>query len=426
MSDQPINAETNQPDQTPETAASDVNLRQQPKAAVADMQFADEDEIPYDFTYVLTKSLRIALITSFLLMLLSVAVYFLAVKNEVKQRFDKGNAIRFLRITDTVLSKYSNRKVTPDMLDGIQVNMLHSITRNNVMDSSYHPVPIRRFFDMADTSRAGQLNTSAADFLNLEKKISTLPDTSSGDNNWMRSFVASYLHKDVLNKFSLGQFFLETNTWNDLDEPARYAVWITGIIFMAVLLLILYDAGSKRIRYEHERQKKESLRNARDINKAWINAQSMLQAYHQRNLRQNTWTFFLSVFVMCLGFWLIFTGIHKAIALNESNMGAKDKSDGTSLISIISTASGVIVSLIGGSFLALYNSTLKQAISYTNSLQKTSTVGTSLAILESIKQDQKDAGMATDPGTATKIIEAKIAIAKQLIGTPVAGDVNQT
>ena len=95
---------------------------------------------------------------------------------------------------------------------------------------------------------------------------------------------------------------------------------------------------------------------------------------------------------------------------------AAPSNDGSSLITIVSTASGVIVNLIAGGFLALYNSTLKQGMEYTSSLQRTSTVGTSLAILETI--DRVQGGGALDAETTAKIIDAKIAIAKQLIGAP--------
>ena len=116
---------------------------------------------------------------------------------------------------------------------------------------------------------------------------------------------------------------------------------------------------------------------------------------------------------MCIGCGLIFYGIGQAIDMNKSASGTPGANDGASLIAILSTASGVIINLIAGTFMAIYNSTLKQAIRYTDSLQKTSTVGTSLAILQSIEESDTEHLLTND--TKTKLINAKIDIAKQLI-----------
>jgi len=230
------------------------------------------------------------------------------------------------------------------------------------------------------------------------------------------SSVKKETSDDLFKKFNLGQFISADEFWNHLeDDPLKYFCLIIAVILLGTMCVAYYDLQRQHKHYERVIQFQRAYNASADVSESWITAQTMLDAYHQRNLNQNNWTFRLSVIVMAIGCIIIFYGIQKAIGLNAHTAGVKGANDGTALIAILSTASGVIVNLIGGTFLAIYNSTLKQAIDYTNSLQKTSTVGTSLAILKSIEVAQEHAG-TPDPVTIGKLIDAKIAIAQQLIG----------
>ena len=76
---------------------------------------------------------------------------------------------------------------------------------------------------------------------------------------------------------------------------------------------------------------------------AWDLARITLESYFDRNLRQVSAIFWLSVFVMLIGVGIILWGITIAVQ-------AKDNA--TSLAAIITGASGVITELIGATFLS--------------------------------------------------------------------------
>ncbi len=69
-------------------------------------------------------------------------------------------------------------------------------------------------------------------------------------------------------------------------------------------------------------------------------------------------------------------------------------------------ASGLITELIGATFIVIYNSTIKQAITYTDSLERINSVGMSVTILDSMKDS------ITDKDALNK---AKIEVAKMLL-----------
>ena len=135
----------------------------------------------------------------------------------------------------------------------------------------------------------------------------------------------------------------------------------------------------------------------------WDLAQITLNKYYNRNLSQNNWIFYVSVSVMIAGFCLVVYGI-----------GAAYKGANNMLVTLVSAGSGVIVQFIGATFLVIYNSTITQAVQYTAALQKVSTVGTSIKILEGIK-DAETAEMKNDPNFITMMNQARIDIAKLLI-----------
>jgi len=287
--------------------------------------------------------------------------------------------------------------------------MAKALSTNN-----YQTVNIEYFFSGTDKGPyTNRLDTAAV--TKLINGISHAPETSFHQKYSLISSVKSKTGDDLYVKFNLGQFISTNGFWNNLEsDPLKYFCLVIAVILMVTVGVTYYDLQHQHRHYERAVQFQRAYNASSDVTESWITAQTMLDAYHQRNLNQNNWTFRLSVIVMAIGCIIIFYGIQTAIGLNRHAAGVKGVNDGTALIAILSTASGIIVNLIGGTFLAIYNSTLKQAIDYTNSLQKTSTVGTSLAILKSIEIGQQTG--TPDPDTTTKLINAKIAIAEQLIG----------
>jgi nitrate reductase gamma subunit len=107
----------------------------------------------------------------------------------------------------------------------------------------------------------------------------------------------------------------------------------------------------------------------------WKFSTGILEEYFKKNLSQVSHIFWLSVVVMFIGFLIIAWGTIRAI--NTPN---------GELASIIATVSGVITELIGASFLLIFKSTMKQADTYTKTLDRMNSVGIATQILDTMKE----------------------------------------
>lgn len=97
---------------------------------------------------------------------------------------------------------------------------------------------------------------------------------------------------------------------------------------------------------------------------------------------------------MLVGFGIICYGIVKAYEPN-SNINA----------SILTTAVGILVQLIGGTFLIIYKSTMRQAREYVNVLERINAVGMSVQILESISKEETKLQDQTRADIAKQLLE---------------------
>ncbi len=126
---------------------------------------------------------------------------------------------------------------------------------------------------------------------------------------------------------------------------------------------------------------------------AWELARVKLEAYLERNLMQVKSIFWLTVFIMLVGFGLVGFGIYKVFQSPE-----------TFNASLVSAIAGIIINFIGATFLIMYRSTMNQAKDYVTILERINAVGMSVQILEKIE----------DKGTNLKQ-ETTAEIAKQLL-----------
>ncbi len=106
---------------------------------------------------------------------------------------------------------------------------------------------------------------------------------------------------------------------------------------------------------------------------AWDLAQIKLEGYLNRNLRQVSSIFWLTLVTMFAGFALIVYGLYRAFQVPESIEP-----------SLVSAAAGTIVEFIGASFLLVYKSTMQQAREYVEVLERINAVGMSVQILDTI------------------------------------------
>ena len=147
-------------------------------------------------------------------------------------------------------------------------------------------------------------------------------------------------------------------------------------------MVFLIQRGKQESRQEAriEAVERRAQENPTETQAAWELARVKLESYLNRNLSQVRSIFWLTVFVMMIGFSLIGCGAYEAF---------KDVSKFEA--SILTTASGVIVSFIGGTFLVLYKATMAQAKDYVTILERINAVGMSVQILETI--DSNDSAL---------------------------------
>lgn len=114
---------------------------------------------------------------------------------------------------------------------------------------------------------------------------------------------------------------------------------------------------------------------------AWDLARIKLENDLDKNLKQVSSIYYLTVIVMIFSMILIGFGVYRAI-------------DDPSTIqpSALAALTGIIVQIIGGTFLIIYRSTMAQAKDYVNVLERINAVGMSINILESIESatDMRD------------------------------------
>ena len=111
---------------------------------------------------------------------------------------------------------------------------------------------------------------------------------------------------------------------------------------------------------------------------AWELAQVKLESYLNRNLKQVSTVFWLTMFVMLVGFSFIGVGVFKLFSSTE-NFEA----------SVLATVAGILINFIGATFLVIYKSTMKQATEYVTILERINAVGMSVQILETISGEDK-------------------------------------
>lgn len=137
---------------------------------------------------------------------------------------------------------------------------------------------------------------------------------------------------------------------------------------------------------------------------AWDLARVKLEVYLNRNLNQGMAVFWLTLLVMTVGFVLIGVGVWRVYETPSALAP-----------SILAAVSGILINLIGASFLVVYRSTMEQARGYVSILERINAVGMAVQILESI-----------DPSKSDLKAQATADLSKQLLslyGTTVKGSV---
>jgi hypothetical protein len=153
-----------------------------------------------------------------------------------------------------------------------------------------------------------------------------------------------------------------------------------SVVLVAAVVLSVGSAATYRVaRQERRRLEREveqiEVKAEKEPGKAkfaWDLARVKLEAYFDRNLMQVFMIFPVAIVVMLVGFGFVLWGVRLAIA---------DPRQSTSWIAAIS---GVITEFIGVTFMVIYRSTMAQANSFMEVLERINTVGMAVQILDSI------------------------------------------
>jgi hypothetical protein len=127
---------------------------------------------------------------------------------------------------------------------------------------------------------------------------------------------------------------------------------------------------------------------------AWDLARAKLENYLDRNLSQVSSILWLTYIVMVAGFSLILYGLYKSF-----------DSSGSVTIAVVGSASGVIISFIGGSFLLIYKSIIEQSSNYVSILERINAVGMAVQVLSGIPDDQAELKHKTTAQLASDLIK---------------------
>lgn len=126
---------------------------------------------------------------------------------------------------------------------------------------------------------------------------------------------------------------------------------------------------------------------------AWDLARTKLENYLDRNLSQVRSIYWLTLMVMFCGFGFILFGLFQA-AQNPEKLP----------VSIVASASGVLISFIGGSFLLIYRSILAQSKEYVTVLERINAVGMAVQVIASIPDSNGELKHSTTAELAKQLL----------------------
>jgi peptidoglycan/LPS O-acetylase OafA/YrhL len=126
---------------------------------------------------------------------------------------------------------------------------------------------------------------------------------------------------------------------------------------------------------------------------AWDLARVKLENYLDRNLSQVRSIYWLTLIVMFCGFGFVMYGLFQ-VSQNPEKLP----------LSIVASASGVLISFIGGSFLLIYRSILAQSKEYVTVLERINAVGMAVQVIASIPEANAELKSQTKAELAKQLL----------------------
>lgn len=158
-------------------------------------------------------------------------------------------------------------------------------------------------------------------------------------------------------------------------EIGYVGLFVAGLGIFIILLIAAQEQvlATEREDQEIRAVQEKARENPERPEYAWDLARSKLERYLDRNLYEVRAIFFLTTSVMLGGFVLVVFGLLKAFS-EPSRL----------YVSIVSAASGVLLSFVGGSFMLIYRSVLAQSASYVSILERINAVGMAVQIASTV------------------------------------------
>jgi uncharacterized membrane protein len=187
--------------------------------------------------------------------------------------------------------------------------------------------------------------------------------------------------------------YVSTQGW-----PREYS-WGGWLVFGVGLFVLHFIAVQQQIQTnEVETQdlraaKAKAQENPDRPEFAWDLARAKLERYLDRNLYEVRAIFFLTTLVMLGGFGLVVYGLLEAFA-----------QPATFNVSIVSAASGVLLSFIGGSFMLIYRSVLTQSANYVAILERINAVGMAVQIASTVPENVSNLRAETTAALARALL----------------------
>ncbi|MBS1507716.1 MAG: hypothetical protein JSS79_13830 [Bacteroidetes bacterium] len=319
-------------------------------------------------------------IISLLMLVTGIALMFYGTYIESLGKFD---AIRYRNKMDTVnrrlASKFSRTKL---------------ISRSDWLAISLHQFPKANDSKYPDSVSVELL---PGDSIYLSKIGALNNKRFSDSDELMEALVKNVNHPSIRN-YDPSHFLNVSDADDYLDSLIGIGVILFFSSLVALVVIGFIRNEEEKVNYNAmmEKIKGELQASPNKVMPAWDMAQLTLEQYFKRNLRQINMIFITSVCVMVAGFILIGFGVLKAV-----NDPAKIST------SLLTSSCGILTEFIGATFIFIYNSTIKQAMNYTESLEKINSVGMSIKILDNIESNSAD--------QMVKLNDAKIEIAKILL-----------
>ena len=180
----------------------------------------------------------------------------------------------------------------------------------------------------------------------------------------------------------VGGFFLAFAGLFSKDSSLVGLALFLTVMGVSSVAFIGWVEHKKETEVRHAKIEKveESLRENPDKPQlAWDLARTKLENYLDRNLEQLRSIFWLTVFVIIVGFGIVLFGLAEAYLKPEILN-----------VSIVGAVSGVIISFIGSSFLIIYRSILSQTRRYVSVLERINAVGMAVQVLGTISLESKE------------------------------------